>query len=50
MSVAGIEISQTAIDLGIKLFGNDLKIYHGSVTDMPFVENLYDGKFCHFVN
>lgn len=47
MTVTGIEISQTAIDLGQKYFGNDLTIYHGSVIEMPFDNNLYDGIFCY---
>ena len=47
MTVTGIEISQTAIDLAQKHFGNDLTIYHGSVTEMPFDNNLYDGIFCY---
>ena len=47
MTVTGIEISQTAIELAQKHFGNELKVYHGSVTDMPFDENLYDGIFCY---
>ena len=47
MSVTGIEISQTAIDLAKKHFGNDLVIYHGSVTDMPFDKNKYDGIYCY---
>lgn len=47
MSVTGIEISQTAIGLGQKYFGNDLTIYHGSVTEMPFDKNFYDGIFCY---
>jgi SAM-dependent methyltransferase len=47
MTVTGIEISPTAIDLAKKHFGKDLKIYHGSVTDMPFDNNLYDGVFCY---
>jgi SAM-dependent methyltransferase len=47
MSVTGIEISQTAINLARKHFGDDLKIYHGSVTAMPFDNNLYDGIFCY---
>lgn len=47
MTVAGIEISQTAIDLARKHFGKDLTIYHGSVTEMPFDNNLYDGIFCY---
>jgi SAM-dependent methyltransferase len=47
MTVTGIEISQTAIDLAQKHFGNDLTIYHGSVTEMPFDNKLYDGVFCY---
>jgi SAM-dependent methyltransferase len=47
MDVQGIEISQTAIDLAQKHFDNLLKIYHGSVTDMPFNEEKYDGIFCY---
>jgi SAM-dependent methyltransferase len=47
MSVTGIEISQTAIDLAKKHFGNELNIFHGSVTDMPFDSTLYDGIFCY---
>jgi SAM-dependent methyltransferase len=47
MSVTGIEISQTAIDLAHKHFGNDLIIYQGTVTEMPYDNNLYDGVFCY---
>ena len=47
ITVSGIEISQTAIDLAQKHFGKDLKIYHGSVTEMPYDNNLYDGIFCY---
>jgi SAM-dependent methyltransferase len=47
MAVTGIEISQTAINLAQKHFGSELKIYHGSVTDMPFDNKLYDGIFCY---
>jgi len=47
MTVTGIEISQTAIDLAQKYFGRELKIYHGSVTEMPFDNKLYDGIFCY---
>ncbi|MBN1986408.1 MAG: methyltransferase domain-containing protein [Prolixibacteraceae bacterium] len=47
LTVTGIEISQTAIDLAKKHFGNDLLIYHGSVTEMPFDDKLYDGIFCY---
>lgn len=47
MNVTGIEISKTAIDLAHKHFGNDLIIYHGSVTQMPFDNKLYDGIYCY---
>ncbi|MEA5139421.1 class I SAM-dependent methyltransferase [Arcicella rigui] len=47
MTVTGIEISQTAIDLAHKHFGSELKIYPGSVTEMPFDNKLYDGIFCY---
>lgn len=46
INVAGIEISETAIDLARKN-GLDISIFHGSVTDMPFENKLYDGIFCH---
>lgn len=47
MQVTGIEISETAIDLAHKHFGEDLLIHHGSATEMPFDENLYDGIYCY---
>lgn len=47
ITVTGIEISKTAIDLAQKHFGNDLFIYHGSVTEMPFDKKLYDGIYCY---
>lgn len=47
MSVTGIEISQTAIDLGEKHFGDELTFYHGSVTEMPYDNQVYDGIFCY---
>lgn len=47
MTVTGIEISKTAIDLAQKHFGNGMTIYHGSVTEMPFDNNLYDGVYCY---
>ncbi|WP_421898480.1 class I SAM-dependent methyltransferase [Marinoscillum sp.] len=47
MSVTGIEISETAIDLAKQHFGNDLTILNGSVTEMPLDTNLYDGIFCY---
>ncbi|WP_260142154.1 class I SAM-dependent methyltransferase [Elizabethkingia miricola] len=47
MTVTGIETSLIAIDLVQKHFGSELKIYHGSVTDMPFDNKLYEGIFCY---
>lgn len=47
MIVTGIEISETAIELGKRHFGHEMKIYHGSVTEMPFDNNLYDGIYCY---
>lgn len=47
MKVTGIEISNTAIGLARKYYGNDMDIYHGSVTDMPFDENKFEGVFCY---
>ena len=46
IDVTGIEISKTAIDLA-RQNGLDISIFHGSVTDMPFENKLYDGIFCH---
>ncbi len=45
-SVTGIEISKTAIELAKKNNVN-IDIFHGSVTDMPFDQKLYDGIFCY---
>lgn len=45
--VTGIEISQTAIDLAKSKNGLDIKIHHGSVTEMPFDNKVYDGIFCY---
>lgn len=45
--VTGIEISETAIELAEKYFGKTAKVYHGSVTDMPFNDELFDGIFCY---
>jgi len=47
MTVTGIEISQTAIDLAQMHFGSELKIHHGSVTEMPFDDKFYNGIFCY---
>lgn len=47
MHVTGIEISQTAIELAQKHFGDQIKIYQGSVTEMPYDAIFYDGIFCY---
>ncbi|HBI02375.1 MAG TPA: class I SAM-dependent methyltransferase [Flavobacterium sp.] len=47
MKVTGIEISRTAIALAHQHFGNEITIYHGSVTEMPFDKVLYDGIYCY---
>jgi hypothetical protein len=47
ITVTGIEISKTAIDMARKHYGTDMTIYHGSVTDMPFDKCQYDGIFCY---
>jgi len=47
IAVTGIEISKTAIEMAEKHYGANMTIYHGSVTDMPFDNNKYDGIFCH---
>jgi SAM-dependent methyltransferase len=46
MSVTGIEISDTAIMLAREKLGLDFPIYRGSVSDMPFDAQQYDGVFC----
>ncbi|MGS2740826.1 class I SAM-dependent methyltransferase [Sinomicrobium sp. M5D2P17] len=45
--VTGIEISETAIHLAKKHYGDTVKVYHGSVGDMPFDQKTYDGIFCY---
>lgn len=45
--VTGIEISETAIDLAKKHFGDSVKVYQGSVSSMPFDQELYDGIFSY---
>lgn len=47
MSVTGIEISDTAITLARSRLGLQIPIYHGSVSDMPYDNRLYDGIFCY---
>ncbi|PGX12793.1 bifunctional 2-polyprenyl-6-hydroxyphenol methylase/3-demethylubiquinol 3-O-methyltransferase UbiG [Bacillus sp. AFS033286] len=47
INVTGIEISKTAIDLAKQNGLEGIRIHHGSVNDMPFDRNLYDGIFSH---
>ena len=47
INVTGIEISKTAIEMAREHYGEELKIYHGSVSDMPFDDSRYDGIFCY---
>jgi SAM-dependent methyltransferase len=47
ITVTGIEISKTAIEMARKHYGKEMTIYHGSATDMPFDNCLYDGIFCY---
>lgn len=46
IDVTGIEISKKAIALARENSLN-IKIFHGSVTDMPFNNKQYDGIFCY---
>lgn len=45
--VTGIEISETAIAIAKKTYGNQVKVYHGSVSEMPFDNETFDGIFCY---
>jgi len=47
IEVTGIEISNTAIEMARRHHGPDIVIHHGSVTDMPFDKDHYDGIFCY---
>ncbi|PWH87218.1 class I SAM-dependent methyltransferase [Brumimicrobium oceani] len=47
IKITGIEISKTAIEKSRKHFKADTKIYHGSVTEMPFDESTYDGIYSY---
>jgi hypothetical protein len=44
--LTGIEISQSAIDIA-KSNGLNCKFHFGSVTSMPFDNQLYEGIFCY---
>ena len=45
--VTGIEISASAIVLAKKHFNGSVKIFQGSVNEMPFDKLLYDGIYCY---
>ncbi|UXP31056.1 class I SAM-dependent methyltransferase [Reichenbachiella agarivorans] len=47
MTITGIEISKTAIELAQNHYGTEMTIYHGSVTDMPFDSEKYEGVYCY---
>ena len=47
INVTGIEISKTAIDLARTQNKLEIPIYHGSVAEMPFDTQLYDGIFSY---
>jgi len=47
INVTGIEISKSAIEIAAKENSLDMNIYHGSVTNMPFDNKLYDGIYCY---
>ena len=44
--VVGIEISETGIRLA-RENGLEFPIHHGSVTQMPFDDSVYDGIYCY---
>lgn len=46
MSVTGIEISATAIAIARSRLGLSFPIFHGSVHDMPYDQQTFDGIFC----
>ena len=49
MKVTGIEISETAIAIAKQEMKIEGDIHHGSVTEMPFDNEKYDGIFCYAV-
>ena len=46
IKVTGIEISETAIRLAKESILPDFPIHHGSVTQMPFDNQRFDGIYC----
>ncbi|GLR15637.1 class I SAM-dependent methyltransferase [Portibacter lacus] len=47
LNVTGIEISETAIQLAKDHYGDQINVFHGSVSEMPFDDKKYDGIFCY---
>jgi ubiquinone/menaquinone biosynthesis C-methylase UbiE len=47
INVTGIEISESAIRLAKENNNLDFLIHHGSVAQMPFDNNRFDGVFCY---
>jgi len=47
IQVEGIEISKSAIEMARADNTLDIKIYHGSVTEMPVSDKLYEAIFCY---
>jgi SAM-dependent methyltransferase len=47
LSLAGLEISETAIALARSELGLQFPIHHGPASDLPLDEARYDGIFCH---
>jgi len=45
--VTGIEISETAIAIARREYGNQIKVHLGTVSDMPFDKETYDGIFSY---
>lgn len=45
--ITGIEISETAINIAKKHYNDSMQVHYGSVCNMPFDQELYDGIFCY---
>ncbi|WP_066759309.1 class I SAM-dependent methyltransferase [Crocinitomix algicola] len=45
--VTGIEISESALNLRSEEWNENLKIHLGSVSEMPFDKQVFDGIYCH---
>jgi len=46
LDVVAIEISESAISIA-RMFNPKTKYFHGSVLNMPFSNNKYEGIYCH---